>query len=134
MPKKPPQSPVTPEDAEKFALFMRKWQVLLNLMDWRYVRDRRASKYMAEITSQETEHRLVKWRLGTDWGNTPVTDESLESTAIHENLHVLLHTLVERAIAEGEVNDNVMAEEHRVIAVLEKLLGKLAVLADPEAE
>lgn len=130
--KKEPQNPVTPEAEAKYDHYMTKWQVLLNLMDWRYVKDKRKSKFMAEISLQETEHRLVRWKIGSDFGNTPVTDETLESTACHENLHVLLHTLIEAAMQDGEYSDRVRGEEHRVIAVLEPMLLQLAQHRDAE--
>lgn len=124
--KKDPVNPVTPEDEKKFDFFMDKWRKLLNLSDWRYVKLAKKSTSMAEITEQITKHRLVRWKVGTDFGETPVTPATLEKTAIHENLHVLLHTLVEAAIEDKEYSDRVVAEEHRVIAVLESQLLKVA--------
>jgi len=122
---KEPKHPVLPQDRVRFEELMHQWQVYMNLMDWRFVLEEKPSRYMAEV-SQESEHRLVKWRLGKHFGSVPVTEASLEATAIHENLHVLLHTLVETACAHGESNEHTMAEEHRVIAVLERLLSQLA--------
>ena len=126
--KKEHVNPVTPEDAEKFDFFMSKWRKILNLSDWRYVKLAKKSTAMAEITEQITKHRLVRWKIGTDFGETPVNPVTLEKTAIHENLHVLLHTLVEAAIEDQDYTDRVTAEEHRVIAVLETLLLKTATL------
>lgn len=130
--KKPPQNPLTEEHKNLFESFMGKWQVLLNLMDWRIVREKKPTKYMAEVSLQETEHRLVRYRIGSDFGATPVTEESLESTACHESMHILLHRLIEAAMREGEYNDIVMGEEHGVIAVLEPLLMQLAKYKDLE--
>lgn len=121
MAKKPVLNPITPEDEAKFDFYMEKWRQKLNLADWRYVKLAKKSTAMAEITKQETEHRLVRWKIGKDFGETKVTPTSLEKVAIHENLHVLLHTLVEAA-ENGAAAEDIMAEEHRVIAVLESLL------------
>lgn len=127
MAEKLPPNPITPEHAEKFRGAMLAWRERLGLHGWRYVKSRRPSKELAEISEQLTEHRLVRWALGTDWGGTEIDDESLESTACHENLHVLLHRLLEVSFAEQEYNDTVMGEEHGVIAVLEQLLYRGAV-------
>lgn len=126
--KKTPANPVTEADRARFAQFIRKWQALLCLADWRYVIDEKPSKYMAEIFSQESDHRLVRIRLGAHFGQAVVNDETMESTAIHENLHVLLHGLIEACIKDSEYSDQVRAEEHRAITVLERLILRLAQL------
>lgn len=113
-------------DKEQFEEFLLQWRDLLNLRDWRYVRRAKASRAMAEISSQNTEHRLVRWAVGDSFGVTPVTPDSLESTAIHENLHVMLHKLIEAAAVDGECSERVRAEEHAVITVLEPLLLRLS--------
>lgn len=121
---------VTQIHSELFDLYIQKWIEKLNLKDWRVIRDKRPSKYMAEIFDAETEHRLVKYRLGSDFGSTEVTTEALESTAIHELLHLLLHELLECACEEGTYTEKVMGLEHSVIVVLEALLLKLAKMED----
>jgi hypothetical protein len=101
---------------------MRKWQAELNLADWRIVPRRgRAKGVMADVT-RELEHRLAGYRLGDTFGNVPVTAHALESTALHEVLHVLLHELVELAKDPVTSEAALMSAEHRVINVLERKL------------
>lgn len=108
--------------ARAFGRYLRKWQGLLNLHDWRVVPRRgRARGVMADVT-REIEHRVAGYRLGDTFGNAKVTPHSLESTALHEMLHVLLHELVEMARAPGTTDELLMSAEHRVINVLEGLL------------
>ena len=117
---------LTAADKEQFEDFLLQWRDLLNLREWRYVQRSKPSRAMAEITQQNTEHRLVRWAIGDSFGVTPVTPDSLESVAIHENLHVMLHKLIETAAIEGEYSQAVRAEEHAVITVLEPLLLRLS--------
>ena len=124
--KPPPQNPVLPEQRELFDLFVKKWQGLLNLSDWRLIKKGGKTKYMAEMVLMETKHKLATYRLGHDFGETPVNAKSLESTAIHELLHLRLHELTEIAISELMYSDAVLAVEHSVITVLENLLMELA--------
>ena len=107
---------LTQADAKKFHGYIQKWQGLLNLHDWRVERSPKASKAMAEI-SMSLGDRLAVYKLGAEFGDTTaVTPHSLESTACHELLHVLLHELV---CATDETLESI---EHRVINTLEKLL------------
>lgn len=107
---------LTAADAKAFHGYIKKWQGLLNLHDWRVERSAKTSKAMAEI-SMSLGDRLAVYRLGADFGDsTPVTPHSLESTACHELLHVLLHELVNAS------DDSLESIEHRVINTLEKLL------------
>jgi hypothetical protein len=66
--------------------------------------------------------RLATWTIGASWGGTEVNDESLESTALHELLHVLLAELIETAETTGHTQDQVWAAEHRIINTLTSLL------------
>jgi hypothetical protein len=121
--KDPPQNPVSDEDLDKFDHFMEKWRTLLNLRNWRVLRaKKREVKNMAALLSVEHEHKLARYSVGLDFGSSKVTDESLESTALHEMLHLLLRPLLDTAMAETEHNDTVLEEEHSVIIVLEQLL------------
>lgn len=113
----------SPDQALSFYAYCQKWQVLLGLMDWRIVLiDRLAKEAMACVTFDD-DARMAVLRLG-DWGAHTITDEALESTAIHELLHILLHDLV--VDNKGEASGML---EHRVINVLEKLLST----KDPDA-
>jgi len=121
--KDPPQNPVLDVHVEEFDKHVDKWRTLLNLRNWRVNRiKKREARHMAALVTVEHEHKLARYSIGTDFGNTPVTQESLESTALHEMLHLLLRPMLDVAMAEGEHNDNVLEEEHSVITVLEQLL------------
>ena len=117
------KNPVTPEDAEKFAGFIAKWQTLLNLHDWRIQKRGSAVKgAMADIAISHTD-KLAQYRIGKHFGADPVNDFTLESTACHELLHVLLADYKE--IAASKPTDEILqAAEHRVIHTLERLLVK----------
>jgi hypothetical protein len=103
---------VTPADLKAFDAFVVKWQRLLNLSDWRIERVNRRSKAMAEVSFND-EARLASYRIGANFGAEDVTPDTLERTALHELLHVLLHDLS---------TDWTEANEHKVVNVLEKLL------------
>ena len=130
--KKAPKNPVTPEHAAQFDDFMRKWQVMFNLADWRVMRSEKpaAKGNMAEMLDFSNEDRMVKYTLGRDWMTTPVTPVSLESTAIHEMLHLRLHGLMHAVADYGVDSEQARQEEHAVIAVFEKLLLRLALFLD----
>lgn len=114
----PKQNELTPEDCEAFDGFVAKWQKILNLSDWRIERSgKRAAKNMAEVTF-DNGARMATYRVGLSFGAAEVTPASLEATALHELLHILLHDMLEAEPAALE------GAEHRVINVLEKLLIK----------
>lgn len=119
------KNPVTKEDADKFSAYVATWKEVLSLGDWRIeVTEKRSPrKVMAEVYKFDLEQRSAAIRLGKHFGATPVTDEVLKETALHEVLHVFLLELVLTAIEEGEPTDRVGSAEHRVINVLERLLG-----------
>lgn len=111
---------VTPEDCDKFDAYVREWQTVLNLHDWRIERgSKRSKKNMAEVVFDDVD-RLATYRIGQSFGAAEVSEKTLKSTALHEVLHVFLHELV---TASDESKD---AAEHRVIHVLEKLLMERA--------
>lgn len=104
---------LTDEHCAAFDGYVQKWQRLLNLSDWRIERAaRRSKRAMAEV-SFDKPARLATYRIGVSFGACEVTPDSLERTALHEVLHILLHDALDEP---GE------ASEHRVINVLEKLL------------
>jgi len=116
------QHKLTAQDHEKFDKAMRKWAVLLNLQNWRIERVPGFSKAMAEV-SVMYEDRLAAYRTGKSFGSTtPVTEYSLEQTAVHELLHVFFKDYHE-AVKSGN-DDFIMAMEHSMITVLENLLLK----------
>jgi hypothetical protein len=117
------RNPVTDADVEYFDRAVVKWQALLNLRDWRIVRESaRDLKHMASLTGVEHPHKLARYRVGVDFKSAAVTPQSLESTALHELLHLLLRPMLDVAMAEGDHNDSVMEYEHAVIVILEQLL------------
>ena len=102
----------TAEDAELFAQSVRKWQQVLNLSDWRIEKGLKPAKQaMASVEFNENA-RLATYRLG-DFG-----------AALHELLHVLLHDLTTTAQDPKSSQDEIDAQEHRVVNLLEKLLFK----------
>jgi hypothetical protein len=113
----------TPEQAEIFAQSVRKWQQILSLCDWRIERGLKPAKQaMASVEFNEGA-RLATYRLG-DFGAEKITPESLDQTALHELLHVLLHDLMSTAQDPKSSQDEIEAQEHRVINLLEKLLAR----------
>jgi len=113
----------TPEDAAHFAQSVRKWQQVLNLGDWRIEKGLKPAKNaMASVEFNEGA-RLATYRLG-DFGAEKITPESLDQTALHELLHVFLHDLLTVAQDPKSSQDEIEAQEHRVINLLEKLLSK----------
>lgn len=121
--KEPPQNPVLDHHVERFEHYIDKWRTLLNLRNWRIMRSKkRELKNMAALLTVEHEHKLARYAVGMDFGVTTVNDESLESTALHELLHLLFRPMLDVAMNAGEHNDAVLEEEHSVIVVLEQLL------------
>jgi hypothetical protein len=115
--------PVTPEDADKLAQYVDKWQVRLGLTDWRIVRSAKRPKGVcAEVAKMDLEQRLASYRIGLDFGAEPVTEQSLEDTAIHELLHVMFHELIETAKRSDATQDQIRSVEHRCINILSRLL------------
>jgi hypothetical protein len=113
----------TPEHAEIFAQSVQKWQQVLSLGDWRIERGLKPAKQaMASIEFNEGA-RLATYRLG-DFGAEKITPESLDQTALHELLHVLLHDLMSTSQDPKSSQDEIEAQEHRVINLLEKLLSR----------
>jgi hypothetical protein len=113
----------TPEDARFFALCVKKWQEILNLGDWRIEKGLKPAKQaMASVEFNESA-RLATYRLG-DFGAEEITNESLETTALHELLHVMLHDLLAAAQDPKSSQDDIDKQEHRVINLLERLLSK----------
>jgi hypothetical protein len=113
----------TPKDAEIFAQSVQKWQQVLSLGDWRIERGLKPAKQaMASVEFNEGA-RLATYRLG-DFGAEKITPESLDQTALHELLHVLLHDLMSTAQDPKSSADEIEAQEHRVINLLEKLLSR----------
>jgi hypothetical protein len=113
----------TAEDAQYFAQCVKKWQDILSLGDWRIEKGLKPAKQaMASVEFNEGA-RLATYRLG-DFGAEKITPQSLDSTALHELLHVLLHDLMTAAQDPKSSQDEIDKQEHRVINLLERLLLK----------
>jgi hypothetical protein len=113
----------TPEDARFFALCVKKWQEILNLNDWRIEKGMKPAKQaMASVEFNEAA-RLATYRLG-DFGAEQIDQRSLDSTALHEVLHVFLHDLMSAAQDPKSSVEEIEKQEHRVINLLEQLLSK----------
>ena len=107
------------EQQRSFDGFVKTWQARLGLMGWRIERSRKVTKAMSDVT-MDHKSLLAVYRIG-DFGSTAITSESIEGTAIHELLHVLLFRLVNQ-VEIGLTDVALESEEHNVIHVLEKLL------------
>ncbi len=119
-------NPVTPEDAEKYEGYIREWQRILGLGDWRIKRSLKAPRkgVMAEIKRFDYEQRMATYQIGMHFGAEAVTPEALDATALHEVLHIFLHDLIELAKDQSTPPDTLASTEHRVINILEQLLMK----------
>ncbi len=106
-------NPVTPADCVLFDGYVRKWQRILNLGDWRIERSaRRPKRAMAEVVFDDVA-MLASYRIGENFGAAEVTPDSLERTALHEVLHVRLRKFKE---------DPSESNEHEIVNFFEKLL------------
>jgi hypothetical protein len=111
----------TPHEAAYFAQRVKKWQQVLNLGDWRIEKGLKPAKQAMASVEFDDGARLATYRLG-DFGAEKITPESLNSTALHELLHVLLHDLMTAAQDPRSSPETLEKEEHRVINLLELLL------------
>lgn len=118
--------PVSSDDKEKLYQYARKWQDLLSLHRWRITPSNQQSTAMAEVKfDSDNSHKLARLLVGKHFGSTPVDDESLEMTALHEMLHVFLHEFKESCKESPYDETRQMEAEHSIIHVLEKLLYEL---------
>jgi len=102
---------------------VKKWQEILNLNDWRIEKGLKPAKQaMASVEFNEAA-RLATYRLG-DFGAEQIDQQSLDSTALHEVLHVFLHDLMTVAQDPKSSVEEIEKQEHRVINLLEQLLSK----------
>lgn len=113
----------TLEDANFFAECIKKWQSTLSLGDWRIEKGTKPAKNAMASVEFNDNARLATYRLG-DFGSEKITKESLEKTALHELLHVLLHDLMTVAQDPKSSEEEVEKQEHRIINLLENLLTK----------
>lgn len=117
MPNKPNEQQV-----KEFHSFVQHWQQVLNLQDWRLERGLRPARGAMACVECDTPARLAIYRLG-DFGSEPITPTSLSHTALHEVLHVFLFELLAVAQDQKATPEQLESAEHRVINVLERVLG-----------
>ncbi|CAB4136558.1 hypothetical protein UFOVP308_19 [uncultured Caudovirales phage] len=111
----------TPEQAELFALSVKKWQQVLSLGDWRIEKGSKPAKQAMASVEFTPNARLAVYRLG-DFGAEKITPESIDRTALHELLHIFLHDLMVVSQDPKSSDDEIEMQEHRVINLLENLL------------
>ena len=115
------RNPVSPADALLFDSYMTKWQSILNLNDWRIERGAAAASRGAMASVEfNAPARLATYRLG-DFGAEAVTPKSLQTTCVHELLHVVLYDLMD-AVFNRHAPEVIEAAEHKVINLFEKIL------------
>ncbi len=78
-----PQNRPTAEQAAEFDEWIRYWQRVLNLMDWRIERSSKPIKAAMAAMECDTQARLGTYQLG-DFGSTPICTVSLSMTALLE--------------------------------------------------
>lgn len=113
----------TQQDVEIFAESVKKWQKVLSLGDWRIEKGAKPAKNAMASVEFNDNARLAVYRLG-DFGAEKITPESLDKTALHELLHIMLHDLMTVAQDPKSSEEEVEMQEHRVINLLENLLTK----------
>lgn len=113
----------TPEHAEIFAQSVKKWQQVLSLGDWRIEKGTKPAKSAMASVEFSPSARLAVYRLG-DFGAEKITPDSLDKTALHELLHILLHDLMMAATDPKSSDEDIEMQEHRIINLLENLLTK----------
>lgn len=112
---------LTPEDKACFIGFVLTWQRKLNLLDWRMVCGNKPAKGAMADVDTDLVSRMATYRVGDNFGADDVNAYSLESTACHELLHVLLAEY--RGLIEVKADDSsIDSSEHRIIHTLERLL------------
>jgi hypothetical protein len=110
------------QQAKEFDGFIRHWQRVLNLQDWRIERGSRPVRGAMASVECDAPPRLAIYRLG-DFGNEQINARSLSQTALHETLHVFLHELISVAQDNKATPEQLESAEHRVINVLERVIG-----------
>lgn len=113
----------TAEQADEFERQVTTWQTRLGLADWRiHMSPKRAQGYMALMHKFDLTQRVVECKLGNSWWPNDLNSNGLERIAAHENLHVLLHELIETAKTHPADEDLIASVEHRVINAIVPLL------------
>jgi hypothetical protein len=117
MPNKPNE-----QQAKEFDGFIQHWQRVLNLQDWRIERGIKPARGAMASVECDSPARLAIYRIG-DFGAEAITESSLSHTALHEVLHIFLFELIQAAQDPKATPEQLDSAEHRVINVLERVLG-----------
>jgi len=75
---------------------------------------------MARVAEFDWPQRQARIELGRDWKSSPVNAGTLEQTAVHELLHVVLYELIETARDPHADANHLASVEHAVVNALEK--------------
>jgi hypothetical protein len=111
----------TPEQLVEFDAYLKKWQILLGMNDWRVYRSpKRPAKTAAADVESDVAAKMARVRVG-DFGEAPITPHELEDTALHELLHSFLAELVHVSKTSKDWTLRMNAE-HRIIHTLVRLL------------
>ena len=113
--------------ADQVAFFWNcviKWKAVLGLQSWRIThRTVDRGRFLALTDQWDARQRQVRITLCLTWSPRSVpTETTLEQTAVHELLHVVLHRLLEVASDRGAPQGDQDFEEHGVINMLENTL------------
>ena len=112
---------LTQEQQEHFYRMIDKYQVILNLQNWRIERHSQKPQKgnLAEVHVSYPD-RSAAVLLCTDWGEKEPTPSAIAEIAVHELLHVFLRTF--EAAVQSRDPETVDASEHDIVIVLQKLL------------
>jgi hypothetical protein len=110
----------TDEQIEYFYKAVEKYQSRFNLANWRIERGGWAGPGCMADVGISSEDRLAVVSIGKNWGPTKITESSMDSTAKHELIHILLKPLISAAMSRD--SSLVDSEEHSLVVLLEKLL------------
>jgi hypothetical protein len=109
------------KQVQEFDEYIKHWQQVLNLMDWRLERSNKPIRAAMAAMQCDSQARLGVYQLG-DFGGATIDRQSLSMTALHECLHVFLFDLIATAQDRLATPEQLDAAEHRVINVLERVL------------
>jgi hypothetical protein len=115
---------LTAKQLQSFDGYVTKWQTKLGLLDWDVYRSSEAPPpaAMADVDADILSH-MARLRVG-DWGGAEPTPASIEATALHELLHILLAEMRYACSHHSKDWNLVMGAEHRAINTLTRLLLK----------
>lgn len=125
MSKPPARIKLTEDHRAAFRAAVARWQLALNLGDWRInLSSRRATKdCLALVDKCSIPDRMATIRLADEWDeNTPPTEDNFDWVALHEILHILLAELGAVKSNPAHTFDEHMAVEHRIINTMVRLL------------